>query len=107
MSTSSPIRRRLLTNAVDDLATLCPSDVFCLHPISRDISDGWRIVTFKTLANAANNLAWWIANSIGESKSLEVLSYSGTNDIRYAIFILACLKTGHVVRRQWIFRCSE
>ncbi|KAL4876608.1 hypothetical protein BJY04DRAFT_231506 [Aspergillus karnatakaensis] len=96
MSTPLANRGRLLTTAVDDLAALCPSNVFCIHSLSRDISDGWRSVTFKTLAGAVDNLAWWIANNIGESKSLEVLSYVGANDIRYAIFILACLKTGHV-----------
>lgn len=87
----------LLPHAVDNLAETSPGAIFCLHPISSDISEGWQSVTFKSLAKAANNLAWWIENKVGQSKNIEVLAYVGANDMRYAIFILACLKTGHVV----------
>lgn len=91
------VRGVLLPHAVENLAEASPGAIFCVHPISSDISDGWQSVTFRILARAANNLAWWIENNIGQSKSLEVLAYIGPNDIRYAIFILACLKTRHVV----------
>ncbi|KAJ5153496.1 uncharacterized protein N7482_009974 [Penicillium canariense] len=86
----------LLPHAVDNLAATSPCALFCVHPNSSDISEGWQCVTFKSLARAADYLAWWIDNKIGQSKSLEPLTYIGANDIRYAIFILACLKTGHV-----------
>ncbi|KAJ6033651.1 hypothetical protein N7444_011422 [Penicillium canescens] len=90
------VRGVLLPRAVDDLALTSASGIFCVHPISSDISEGWQSITFKRLAGAVNGLAWWIEKNIGQSKSFEVLAYIGANDIRYAIFFLACLKTGHV-----------
>ncbi|KAJ5338907.1 hypothetical protein N7452_005635 [Penicillium brevicompactum] len=86
----------LLPHAVDKLAFTSAGAIFCVHPISSDISDGWQIITFKRLAGAVNGLAWWIEKNIGQGKSFEVLAYIGANDIRFAIFLLACLKTGHV-----------
>lgn len=97
MATTPKVGGVLLPYAVDNLAATTPAAIFCVHPNSSEISEGWQIITFKSLAIAANNLAWWIDGSIGQSKSLEAVAYIGANDIRYAIFILACLKTGHIV----------
>ncbi|KAB8263537.1 hypothetical protein BDV32DRAFT_146354 [Aspergillus pseudonomiae] len=96
MTVTPETRGALLPHVVDNLAEASSAAIFCVHPISPDISDGWQSITFKVLAQAVNNLAWWITDSIGHGKGLEVLAYIGANDVRYAIFLLACLKSGYV-----------
>lgn len=91
------LQSRLMCHVVDELANRKPDQLFCVHPISSDISQGWRKITFKDLASAVNCTAWWIDECIDQGTKSEPLAYMGANDIRYAIFILACMKTGHVV----------
>ena len=77
-----------------------------MQPVSADIfSRGWREVTFKELAGAVDYMAWWIERVVGPACTQEAgvrartgpLAYMGANDIRYVVFILACMKSGHVV----------
>lgn len=91
------LQNRLLCHVVDELAERRPKQLFCVHPISSDISAGWRKITFKDLAGAVNYAAWWIERTVCLHKKSEPLAYMGANDIRYMIFVLACMKTGHVV----------
>ncbi|RFU27629.1 hypothetical protein B7463_g8720, partial [Scytalidium lignicola] len=93
---SLPQQNRLLCRLVDELAKHKPNQLFCVHPVSSDISEGWRRVTLKDLAHAANYSAWWIKKTIGQSTKFESLAYLGANDIRYVVFVLACMKTGYV-----------
>lgn len=101
MGSLSQARKQLLCHIVDERtlsASASQAQPFCIHPVSSDLEDGWRDVTFQDLATAVNNLSWWIEKNIGQSSSRsEPVAYLGINDIRYTIFILACMKTGYVV----------
>ncbi|KAE8356048.1 NRPS-like enzyme [Aspergillus coremiiformis] len=85
---------RLLTEVVDQQAQQQPESLYCLHPISHDANCEWHPISFKQLADAVDRVAWWIDQKL-PGKKQQVLAYIGTNDLRYLVFILACIKTGH------------
>ncbi|KAJ5317676.1 NRPS-like enzyme [Penicillium antarcticum] len=89
---------QLLPQLVDDINEQDPDRLFCIHPVSQDRIDEWRHITFKDLFNAINRVSWWIESKLSGKNNGEqhVLAYVGTNDLRYAVFVLACMKTGHV-----------
>lgn len=91
--------RRLIVNVVDDYAQNEPDRVFAYSPISSEPKEGWRPITYKQLSNAVNYLAHEIVQRVGEKTSQEndfpTMAYIGPNDVRYAIFMLACIKAHH------------
>ncbi|PLB54101.1 acetyl-CoA synthetase-like protein [Aspergillus steynii IBT 23096] len=94
----NPLERmgRLLSQVVDELAVSDPEFVYCIHPVSSlTVNDGWRKITFKDLATAVDRVAWWLDRQLGSKGGQQVLAYIGSNDLRYAAFVLACMKHGH------------
>ncbi|OAX81574.1 hypothetical protein ACJ72_04086 [Emergomyces africanus] len=87
---------RTLSADVDHLKEHNPDQLFCIHPVSSDVSQGWREVTMKDLSGATDYLSRWIEAHVAPSSKCETLAYMGANDIRYAAFILACTKVGHI-----------
>ncbi|EHA19603.1 hypothetical protein ASPNIDRAFT_129526 [Aspergillus niger ATCC 1015] len=85
---------RLLTQLVDQQAKDQPDRLYCLHPSSQDADCEWRCITFQQLSAAVNRVSWWIDSRLSGRKQ-QVLAYIGTNDLRYLVFELACMKTGH------------
>ncbi|GJP95963.1 acetyl-CoA synthetase-like protein [Aspergillus niger] len=85
---------RLLTQLVDQQAKDQPDRLYCLHPSSQDADCEWRCITFQQLSAAVNRISWWIDSRLSGGKQ-QVLAYIGTNDLRYLVFELACMKTGH------------
>ncbi|ODH53244.1 hypothetical protein GX48_00440 [Paracoccidioides brasiliensis] len=85
-----------LAAEVDYLKENNPNQLFCIHSISSDISQGWRKVTMKDLSGAVDYLAKWIEENVSPGSNQETLAYLGSNDIRYIAFILACMKIGHI-----------
>ncbi|OJJ47403.1 hypothetical protein ASPZODRAFT_16084 [Penicilliopsis zonata CBS 506.65] len=83
-----------ITELVDQLAENHPNLLYCVHPESQDGDIFWREVTITMLARAINRLAWWIEDKLKHARG-QVLAYMGSNDLRYAAFILACVKTGN------------
>lgn len=96
---SPGLRKQLVCQILDETADSKPDQLFCVHPISSNISQGWRKVTMLDLAGAVNYSAWWIDRTIGQGSASEPLAYMGARDLRYATFALACMKTGHSVSR--------
>lgn len=94
---SAKVEIRTLSTEVDHLKESNPNQLFCIHPVSSDISQGWRKVSMKDLSGATDFLAKWIEENVAPSSNHETLAYMGANDIRYAAFILACTKVGHAV----------
>ncbi|KAK4863281.1 hypothetical protein LT330_002059 [Penicillium expansum] len=88
-------RRRLLARTVDDRAETNPNQRFAVIPQGSEISNGFQDLSIKDLARTVNFMCWWIESIIGPAESPETLTYMGSNDIRYFIFILACQKTGY------------
>ncbi|KAK2802567.1 putative NRPS-like protein biosynthetic cluster [Onygenales sp. PD_10] len=84
-----------LSTAVDRLKETNPTQLFCIHPVSSDISQGWRNVTMKDLSRAMDYMCDWIEKNVTSSSAGETLAYMGANDVRYVAFFLACMKLGH------------
>lgn len=94
-----PIGERLVVQVVDDLARRTPDRIYATVTKSRyDLTDGFRDITIKQLANAVNSSSWFIHDRFGASKTFDVIAYLGVSDVRYAFYTLAAIKTGHVVR---------
>lgn len=92
------IKKRLLVQIVDDLATEKSERIYSEYPISpTTYEDGFRKITFPMFANAINGVAWWLHNTIGPGKNFETLAYIGTLDLRYNALILGAVKTGYKV----------
>jgi acyl-coenzyme A synthetase/AMP-(fatty) acid ligase len=90
-------RKRLLVTEVDTVAKEFPTRRFGLIPNGTEVEHGFREVTFQDLSRAVDAMSWWIRDNLGPSKESESIAYVGNNDIRYAIFMLACHKTGYKV----------
>ncbi|GAD93051.1 hypothetical protein PVAR5_1651 [Paecilomyces variotii No. 5] len=80
---------------VDDLAENAPDKRFAVIPRGPELTDGFRDLSMKDLAQAVNFMSWWIEDTIGPARSSETLAYLGSNDVRYFVFMLACQKTGY------------
>ncbi|KAJ5222267.1 uncharacterized protein N7469_008507 [Penicillium citrinum] len=80
---------------IDSIAANNPDTLYCIHPVSNDISEGWVNVNFKALVNAINRTAVWIQENVTSSTEPETIAYVGANDIRYVAFIFACMRLRH------------
>ncbi|KAH8691535.1 hypothetical protein BGW36DRAFT_388500 [Talaromyces proteolyticus] len=89
---STSILRRFDAILSDD-----PGRLYCVHPLSADISEGWREISFADLAGAVEHLSTWIKDNVAVGEEPATLAYMGTNDVRYVAFILACMRLGHAV----------
>jgi len=93
------IGARLLPHVVESLGLASPQNVFAFYHVGgEDYQQGWSNMTFQQLMHAVDWASWWIEKTIGRSTSTEVVAYLGKNDLRYAIFTIASIKTGHAVR---------
>lgn len=88
----------LLPHIVDRLARETP-DVQYAEWVT---ASGVVAITYGQLANIINGLACWLVEQLGGpgdyGPNPEVLTYVGTNDIRYSALVLAAAKAGYVVR---------
>lgn len=83
---------------VDSIAANNPDALYCIQPVTSDISQGWVRVNFKALVNAINRTAIWIQENVTPSEEPVTIAYVGANDIRYTAFIFACMRLRHTVR---------
>ncbi|KAJ5774573.1 hypothetical protein N7457_009469, partial [Penicillium paradoxum] len=93
--TMEPHLKRLLAPTVDESAEKNPLQRFAVIPRGSEVSNGFRELSIKDLAQAVNYMCWWIEDTIGPAQCPETLAYMGANDARYFIFMLACQKTGY------------
>ncbi|CAG8019901.1 unnamed protein product [Penicillium nalgiovense] len=93
MGSTAPQRTPL--RILDATAEKHPNQLYCVHPVSSDISQGWRDVTFADLANAINRMVLWIQKNVASSDAPQTLAYMGANDIRYCAFMFACMRLRH------------
>lgn len=89
--------KRLIPQIVDGLANTDPNRIYASFPLSTNVSDGFRDVTFRELAQAADAASWWLERKIGRSDASETLAYMGLSDIRYTVVFLAAVKCGFKV----------
>lgn len=92
--------QRTVLRILDDIATKDPNQVYCVHPVSSDIAQGWKTITFADLHSAINRLALWINEHVASPAEPQTLAYMGANDIRYIAFVFACMRLRHTVRSE-------
>ncbi|CAD6591622.1 MAG: hypothetical protein ASARMPREDX12_005279 [Alectoria sarmentosa] len=87
--------RRLIPQLIDQRAEESPELPLWSVPISSNLMDGFRDISYGQVARAINRAAWWIDGNIGKSTTFETLAYMGPPDLRYAVLTVAAQKTGH------------
>jgi acyl-coenzyme A synthetase/AMP-(fatty) acid ligase len=93
-----PYGSRLMPVVVDEVARDQPYLTYALTPLTANVEDGFKPVTFSEMANGINRVAAWILNKIGHSSRFETIAYMGPTDLRYAVVFLAAVKCGYKVR---------
>ncbi|MCJ1309876.1 hypothetical protein MMC25_003537 [Agyrium rufum] len=77
------------------MANLRPNAIYAITPRSlTSISDGYRKITYRELANAVNSIAWMLHDQLGPGKE-ETIAYLGMNDLGYIAIILGAVKAGY------------
>jgi hypothetical protein len=89
---------RLLTQTLDSITLETPERVYASIPISENVSDGFRDVTFRDVANGVNYFAHQLESLYGRSSCHETLMYVGIPDLRYIMVFLGAIKCGYKVR---------
>lgn len=94
-----PYGKRLLPTLVDQVAIQDPTRECLQIPCSSNPADGWRVVTWKDMANAVNRAAHRMVELCGkpETNSFPTLAYIGPNDVRYVVTAIASIKAGYQV----------
>jgi hypothetical protein len=91
-------RDQLIPVILENRAKLDPHGIWARFPISsQSYKEGFRSATHLELLNAVNKVAWLIEETLGKSNNFETIAYLGLNDLRYAIVVLAAIKTGYKV----------
>lgn len=93
----APYGSRLLPTLVDETAKSHPDLPYAYVPVSSNVGDGFKAVSFSDVASATNHLAAWIHQNLGQSTSFETIAYMGLGDLRYVVVFLAAVKCGYKV----------
>lgn len=102
----APYGRRLVPALLDRIAAEDPNRE-CIHiPRSSEPADGWKIISWKGMANAVNRCAHRIIQICGkpEEGSFPTIAYIGPNDARYIVLMIASVKAGYKVSNQLLFQ---
>lgn len=97
MLTMASYGSRLMPTVVDETAKGHPDLPYAYVPISSNVGDGFKPVTFSDIATATNYLAAWMEQNLGTSTSFETIAYMGPGDLRYVAVFLAAVKCGYKV----------
>ncbi|KAB2569665.1 Non-canonical non-ribosomal peptide synthetase FUB8 [Lasiodiplodia theobromae] len=90
----SPFANTPLPRRIDEIAASSPSREWMITPRSSDIHADWRTITFGEFAKAINGACKWIERTVGPvPDQRETVAYMGLNDVRYAVIIVALMKT--------------
>lgn len=82
---------------LDAISGQDPTTLYCLHPVSSEVSDGWAEISFADVVGATNRLADWIRMNVASADTPQTIAYMGANDIRYCAFVFACMRLRHTV----------
>jgi len=89
----------VVARLADHIAKDTPERPYALLPKTQRLEDGWFVMTYGHLANAANVLCEWLDQQLGEDSSEEpsTVAYIGPTDFRYVLLVFACIKTNRAV----------
>jgi len=98
-TTTPPYGQRLLPRLIDERADQGWQRPWASIPRSKDLSQGFRDISYREFSNAIDRCAYWIKDNIGISTTFEPLVYfpGASLDIRYQILVMAAVKTGHIM----------
>ena len=96
MESAQPFELTVLQK-LDKLVAEQPDALYFIQPVSTDIADGWKDVSFRDLADAIEYMALWIYNEVPSTDGPSTLAYLGRNDVRYSAFVYACMRHQHTV----------
>ena len=94
MHGKSPQSVRTLSSVVDALAVQQPNDVWVKVPRTSTVEDGFDDITWLQLATAVDRLAYWMFYAQGVRAGHGSIAYTGINDVRYGMVVLAAMKIG-------------
>lgn len=88
---------RLIPNIVDEVALEEHDKLYAELPISQtDFASGFRPVTYGTLANAVNGVAWWLTGTLGKAGiDFPAVAYIGPNDMCHNLLLIGAVKAGY------------
>jgi len=87
--------RRLLPNVIDELAREEPERILYEFPTDNDVTLPYTKVTARQYANAINRAAWALEGALGRGSGFPTVGYTGPQDLRYFIFVIAAVKAGY------------
>lgn len=87
--------RRLLPHVIDELAQSEPDRVLYEFPTDNDVTLPYTKVTARQYADAINRAAWLLEGALGKGSGFPTVGYTGPQDLRYFIFVIAAVKAGY------------
>jgi hypothetical protein len=88
---------RLLHQTLDLFSKTQPDRLSASIPISSDLSEGFRDISFKEMATCSDFIANWIQDSMGRTTTFETICYIGIPDLRSVAFFFGAIKCGYKV----------
>ncbi|KAL8822839.1 MAG: hypothetical protein Q9191_006436 [Dirinaria sp. TL-2023a] len=86
---------RFLHTVFDEIAVTTPSRLYASIPVSTDLAEGFRDLTFGDVAHCVDVFANSVKEDIGCSDKGETIAYLGIPDLRNAVVFLAAVKCGY------------
>ncbi|OIW22562.1 acetyl-CoA synthetase-like protein [Coniochaeta ligniaria NRRL 30616] len=87
--------RRLLPHVIDELAQQEPERILYEFPTENDVTLPYTKVTARQYATAINRAAWALEGALGRGTGSPTVGYTGPQDLRYFIFVIAAVKAGY------------
>ena len=91
--------QRLMTAIIDELAISDPSRCFMSIPRTAKLEDGFRDISYASIARAIHRCAWWMESLLGKGMDFPTIAtYLNPMDFRHLILIFGSIKAGYKVR---------
>lgn len=91
--------QRFLHLVFDDISIHESSRLYASVPISTNVTEGFRHLTFGDIAHCVDVFANSLETQIGRSIKVETVAYLGLPDVRNVVVFLAAVKCGYKVCR--------
>ena len=88
---------RFLHLVFDDISTSNPDRLYASIPLSTDLTEGFKDLSFRDVAYCVDIFAHSLERDIGRSTKAETVAYLGLPDVRNVVVFLAAVKCGYKV----------
>jgi acyl-CoA synthetase (AMP-forming)/AMP-acid ligase II len=93
---------KLMITALEEKAKWTPHNTYMRYPGPDWETKGYETISWAQLAKAIDKVAYWLDDHLGKATRNDTIAYYGPNDPRYAILVLAIIKTGRNVCRRYV-----